>query len=151
MTPTSSTHRAPTLVLRLQSGRSSARAGFTLLEIVIAVTIVAILAAVIVPRLTGFIGQAKSDRAKADASALAQTVELYMTKFHMSTLPSDFELDVLADGEPPMLKNRKQLNDPWGRPFAITIPGVANYDFDIVSYGEDGEAGTTDDIVNGQG
>lgn len=124
--------------------------GFTLLEIVIAVTIVAILAAVIVPRLTGFIGQAKNDRAKADAATLAQQVELYMTKFHLSTLPADFALDVLAEGEPPMLKNRKQLLDPWGRPFAIRVPGTVNYDYDIISFGEDGEGGTPDDVVNGQ-
>lgn len=131
-------------------GRRGGPRGFTLLEIVIAVTIVAILAAVIVPRLVGFIGQAKSDRAKADAATLSQQVELYMTKYHLSTLPSDFALDVLADGDPPMLKNRKQLLDPWNRPFQIRVPGVTNYDYDIISYGEDGEAGTNDDIVNGQ-
>lgn len=125
--------------------------GFTLLEIVIAVTIVAIIAAAIAPRFIDYIGQAKNSRAKADAATLAKQVELYMTKHHMSTLPADFTLDVLADGDPPMLKNRKQLLDPWGRPFAIVIPGRVNYDFDIVSYGEDGEAGSADDIINGQG
>ncbi|MBX3354729.1 MAG: type II secretion system protein GspG [Phycisphaeraceae bacterium] len=130
--------------------RALRRRAFTLLEIIIAVTIVAILAALIVPRLTGFIGQAKNDRAKADAATLAQQVELYMTKNHLSTVPSDFSLEVLAEGEPPMLRNRKQLLDPWGRPFTIRVPGVVNYDFDIVSAGEDGELGTPDDIVNGQ-
>jgi len=139
----------PSLPTERRLQRRSER-GFTLLEIVIAVTIVAILAAVIVPRLTGYIGQAKNDRAKADASTLAQQVELYMTKFHISTLPADFALDLLAEGDPPMLRNRKQLLDPWGRPFQIRVPGVVNYDYDIISFGEDGEGGTPDDIVNGQ-
>lgn len=141
--------QSPSLVRR-RTGAPHGRQGFTLLEIVIAVTIVAIMAAVIVPRLTGYLGEAKSNRAKADASALAQQVELYMTKYQVSTLPSDFSLEILAEGEPPMLKNRKQLNDPWGRPFTIRIPGAVNYDYDILSYGEDGEAGTPDDVVNGQ-
>lgn len=123
--------------------------GFTLLEIIIAVTIVAILAAVIVPRLTGFIGQAKNDRAKADAATLAKQVELYMTKFGVSRLPNGFALDVLAEGDDPMLRNRKQLLDPWNHPFEIRVPGVANVDFDIISVGEDGELGTPDDIIGG--
>ena len=143
--------RRTPLIGHQRTGSLRRHQGFTLLEIVIAVTIVAIMAAVIVPRLTGYLGEAKSNRAKADASALAQQVELYMTKYQVSTLPSDFSLEILAEGEPPMLKNRKQLNDPWGRPFIIRIPGVANYDYDILSYGEDGEAGTPDDVVNGQG
>lgn len=124
--------------------------GFTLLEIVIAVTIVAIIAAAIAPRFIDYIGQAKNNRAKADAATLAKQVELYMTKYQMSALPVDFALDALADGEPPMLKNRKQLLDPWGRPFAIQIPGITNYDFDVISFGEDGQRGSPDDIVNGQ-
>ncbi len=125
------------------------RAGFTLLEIIIAVTIVAILAAVIVPRLTGFIGKAKKDRAKADAATLAKQVELYMTKYGISKLSNGFSLDVLAEGDDPMLRNRNQLKDPWERPFEIRIPGTVNVDFDIVSVGEDGELGTPDDIVGG--
>jgi len=126
--------------------RHRRRHGFTLLEIVIAVTIVAILAAVIVPRLTGYIGKAKTDRAKADTATLAKQVELYLTKFGFSTVPSDFSLDTLAEGEDPMLRNRAQLLDPWGRPFEIRVPGKKNFDFDIICAGEDGEFGTKDDI-----
>lgn len=134
----------------LRPVRRSVRHGFTLLEIIIAVTIVAILAAVIVPRLTGFIGKAKNDRAKADAATLAKQVELYMTKFGFSRVPADFVLEVLVEGDDPLLRNRNQLLDPWGRPFEIRIPGTQNiHDFDIVSAGEDGEFGTSDDIIGG--
>jgi len=144
------THRQFPQPARRAHRTSLHRRGFTLLEIVIAVTIVAIIAAAIAPRFIDYIGQAKNNRAKADAATLAKQVELYMTKYQMSVLPVDFALDALADGEPPMLKNRKQLLDPWGRPFVILIPGRANYDFDIISYGEDGEGGSPDDVVNGQ-
>lgn len=144
------TYRTHPLPATRAPGPRRRHRGFTLLEIVIAVTIVAIIAAAIAPRFIDYIGDAKNKRAKADASTLAKQVELYMTKYQMSTLPVDFSLDVLAEGDPPMLKNRKQLLDPWGRPFAILIPGRANYDFDVVSFGEDGESGSPDDLVNGQ-
>jgi len=141
----------PAMTFRNPARRSRRphRAGFTLLEIIIAVTIVAILAAVIVPRLAGWIGKAKTDRAKADAATLAKQVELYMTKYGVSRLPSGFALETLADGDDPMLRNRKQLLDPWDRPFEIRIPGQTNIDFDIISVGEDGELGTPDDIIGG--
>ncbi|MFO0893862.1 MAG: type II secretion system protein GspG [Phycisphaerales bacterium] len=135
---------------RSRSRRREAARGFTLLEVIIAVTIVAILATLIVPRLTRYIGQAKDRRARADAATLAQQVELYMTTFGISRLPDDFALDVLADGDDPLLKNREQLKDPWGRPFEIRIPGVINRDFDIRSAGDDGQFETADDVVNGQ-
>ena len=51
---------------RSRSRRREAARGFTLLEVIIAVTIVAILATLIVPRLTRYIGQAKDRRASGD-------------------------------------------------------------------------------------
>jgi general secretion pathway protein G len=41
----------------------------------------------------------------------------------------------------PYLDNRENLLDPWGKPFLLVVPGKKNVDFDIVSYGADGQPG----------
>jgi len=130
-----------------------ARRAFSLIEVIVAVTIVAIMAAIFVPRLTRFIGSAKDKRARTESSSLAQQVRLYMTENGFSRLPEDFDLEVLAEGDNPYLPNRGALNDPWGNPYIIVVPGRVNFDFDIVSYGADGAPGgegEAKDITNGE-
>lgn len=133
--------------------RSTARRAFTLLEVIIAVTIVALLATILVPNVTRWLGVAKNRKAEADVNSLAQQVRLYMTENGMSRLPDDFELDVLCQGDNPIISNANSLNDPWGHRYVVIVPGTVNRDFDIVSYGADGQPGgeATDakDIVNG--
>ncbi len=132
---------------------NSKRRAFSLIEVIVAVTIVAIMAAIFVPRLTKFIGSAKDKRAKTEAASLAQQVRLYMTEAGMSRCPEDFELDILTEGDDPYLDNKKALLDPWGHPYIIIVPGEVNKDFDLISYGADGQPGgdgENKDIVNGQ-
>jgi general secretion pathway protein G len=146
----------PTAIQRRTTGsetrRCRRRRGFSLIEVIVAVTIIAILAALVAPRLTRFLGQAKEKKAYADVTSLAQQVRLYMTEQGMSRLPVDFSLEMLLAGPDPYLDNREQLIDPWGNPYAIIIPGEFNIDFDIVSYGADGQPGgdgEDGDIVHG--
>ena len=131
------------------------RRGFTLIEIIVVVTIIAILAGIIAPRIMQNIGKAKESRAKSEASTIASLIKTYMMDMQMSRLDDDFDLEVLVlapdDGggpEGPYLQKRGALVDPWGRPYELRIPGDINYDFDVVSLGDDGELGTDDDITN---
>ena len=67
-----------------------------------------------------------------------------------SRLPDDFELEMLAEGDDPYLRS-KDLMDPWEREYILVNPGDENPDFDIKSYGADGEPGGEGedaDIVN---
>lgn len=134
--------------MRTQTLRHAPRHGFTLLEVIIAVTIVALLAALVVPRLTKFLGQAHEDKAIAEANTLANQVRLYITTETTGVLSSDFTLEMLLDGDDPYLDNENALIDPWGNPYDIIIPGDINRDFDIVSLGPDGET-SQDDIIHG--
>ncbi|MSQ90091.1 MAG: prepilin-type N-terminal cleavage/methylation domain-containing protein [Phycisphaerales bacterium] len=146
MSSTNPLHRSP-------SRPRLARRAFSLIEVIVAVTIVAIMAAVFVPRLTKFIGSAKDKRAKTEAASLAQQVKLYMTEAGMSRCPEDFDLDVLTDGDDPYLENKQALLDPWGNAYVIIIPGQVNFEFDLMSYGADGQPGgegDNKDIVNGE-
>ena len=131
------------------------RRGFTLIEIIVVVTIIAILAGIIAPRIMQNVGKAKESRAKSEAKQIAQLITTYMLDMQMSRLDDDFDLESLLlvpddGGGPngPYLQKRGALVDPWGRPYEIRIPGDVNFDFDVVSLGEDGEMGTEDDITN---
>lgn len=128
------------------------RRGFSLVEVIVAVTIIALLAALVAPRLYRFIGTAKDSKAKAETSSIAQQVKLYMTEQGTSRLSDDFRLEVLLQRPDPYIENAEQLIDPWGNPYTIVIPGEFNVDFDIVSYGADGRPGgegENADIVHG--
>ena len=120
--------------------RPSARRAFSLVELIVAVTIMAILAALVVPRVTHYIGFTKGKTARADAETIANQVRMYMTTKGMSTLPSDFDLVELTEGDTAVL-NKNQLLDPWGNPYQIRVPGEVNLDFDVYSFGADGQAG----------
>jgi general secretion pathway protein G len=127
--------------------RRPARRAFSLIELIVAVTIMAILAALVVPRVNQWIGFTKGKTARADAETIAQQVRMYMTAKGLSTLPSDFELAELAEGDQRLL-NANQLVDPWGNPYQIRIPGEINLDFDVYSLGADGQAGGEGDSAD---
>lgn len=128
----------------------SIRRAFTLLEVIVVVTIIALLAAMVAPRLLGNIGRAKTRIAQTGVSSIAQQLGIYLADNGMSKPPPDFDLSVLTQGDDPLLRE-KDLIDPWGNPYILRVPGIVNPGFDIVSLGADGEPGGEGedaDIVN---
>ncbi len=134
--------------------RRPVRRAFTLMEIIVVVTIIALLAALIAPRLIGRVGWAKEGKAKSEVRSIGTAVSMYITDSGM-TLDDSFDLEVLllppTDGggpQGPYLQKADDLVDPWDNLYAIRIPGEVNYDFDVYSVGPDGQSGTEDDISN---
>lgn len=128
--------------------------GFTLLEIIVVVTIIAILAAYIAPKVVGRAGDARISKAKSDIRVLESSLELY--KLDNFTYPStDQGLDALvskpAGSELKHWRRGgyiKKLNkDPWGNDYQYQQPG-ANGEFDIYSLGADSAAGGTDEAAD---
>ena len=134
----------------LRHGRRRVRRGFTLLEIIVVVTIIAMLATLVAPRLLSKIGTSKQKITQAEVASIAQQVNLWMLDNGFTRLPDNFDLETLTEGDSATL-SAKDLNDPWDKPYILINPGEENPDFDIVSYGADGEPGgegEDGDIVN---
>lgn len=125
--------------------------GFTLIEIMLVVIILGVLAAMVVPKLTGRSDDARRSVAKTDIeSNIALAIDLY--DVDVGSYPTSLD-DLLKDPgdvtnwKGPYLK--KKPLDPWGRAYVYRAPGDNNVDgYDLFSMGKDGTEGNTDDVVN---
>jgi general secretion pathway protein G len=134
--------------------------GFTLIELMVVILILAILAALIVPRVMGRSDQAKVSAAKADISALRSFVQLY--KLDTGKFPTTDEgLQALivqpsdVSGWKGPYADKGIPRDPWGNDYLYEYPGSDGdqNSFSIMSYGADGTVGGTDfnaDIGEGE-
>ena len=131
-----------------------AQKGFTLLEIIVVVTIIAILAAYIAPKVAGRAGDARISKTKSDIRVLESSMELYkLDNFNYPS--SDQGLNALVNkpaGSDLKHWRRggyiKKLNkDPWGNEYQYQLPGV-NGEFDIYSLGADSAVGGTDEAAD---
>lgn len=121
-----------------RSNRRIARRAFTLLEIIVVVTIIALLATMVAPKLLQNIWKSKQRVAKSEVASIAQQLQLYLADNGMTKPSDELELTVLV---PDYLNSNDDLNDPWDRPYLLVVPGADNADFDIISYGGDGQEG----------
>lgn len=122
--------------------------GFTFIEIMVVVAILAILAALVVPRIAGRSDDARRTAAKVQIRNIEGALQLY--KLDNSIYPSTEQgLKSLVEKPtvgmvPKSWKTGGYLpkvpNDPWGTPYKYLSPSQRG-DFEIVSLGGDGESG----------
>ena len=129
------------------------QAGFSLIELLLVLVILAVLAAVIVPKFTNRSEQARVTAAKTDISMLETALDAY--EIDTGRFPSTEEgLSALvqapgsaADWKGPYIK-RDTPTDPWKNPYVYRNPGTNNVNgYDLSSLGPDGREGG-DDITN---
>ena len=120
--------------------------GFTLIEIMVVITILGILAAIIVPRVMDRPDQARIIAAQNDVRAIMSALKLY--RLDNATYPSTEQgLQALVQrpetGQVPQNWHRyleRLPKDPWGGEYQYLNPGVRG-EIDVFSLGADGQPG----------
>jgi len=125
--------------------------GFTLIEVLVVIIILGLIAALVVPRITGRLDEAKVEATKIQMRAIKDALEQY--KLDNGTYPTTEQgLKALVEKpNTPPLPSRwrpyldKLPQDAWGRDFVYLSPGI-NRPFELRSFGADGKEDTEDDL-----
>lgn len=124
--------------------------GFTLLELLVVVAIIGLLAAYVGPRYFSQIGRSEITVAQAQIEAFERALDTY--RIDMGHYPTEDQgLNALVthpDNEKkwsgPYLQ--KQIpHDPWGQAYLYRQPGPNGSEYQILSYGKDGQPGGNGD------
>ncbi|WP_346891497.1 type II secretion system major pseudopilin GspG [uncultured Roseibium sp.] len=134
---------------KTQSGKRTInrkKAGFSLMEVLIALAILALIATIVGPRAISFLSRSKTKTAELQIEELKTSLELYY--LDIGRYPSESgglkALVMPSDNTPnwngPYLENAASLNDPWDRPYLYRSPGSKG-EYEIYTLGRDGAEG----------
>ena len=139
--------------MKLHPNTSHRAQGFTLVEMLLVLVILATLAAIVYPKFTGRSEQAKTTAAKTDIASICVALDAF--EVDNGYYPKSGSLNALVE-QPndasnwrgPYLSKGIPL-DPWGNSYNYEYPGKHSANgYDLLSAGPDGRAGTDDDINN---
>ena len=133
-----------------------AEQGFTLVEMLVVITIIALVMGLVGPRVLNYLTQSKVKTAKIQIESLESALDLFF--LDAGRYPTSSEgLSALiqrpgsvAVWNGPYLKGNMVPNDPWGAPYIYRSPGQHG-SYDIVSHGanqQDGETGAQAEITS---
>lgn len=121
----------------------SSQRGFTLMELIVVITVLALIAVVIAPQMFDRADDAKRKAAQIQIDKVGAAIELY--KLETGRFPGELQDLVtqpanISNWNGPYLKKKALLQDPWQRELIYTQPGEHGR-FDLMSLGSDGSAG----------
>jgi general secretion pathway protein G len=133
-------------------------AGFTLVEILVVITIIGLIMALVGPRVLNYLAESKVKAARIQVESFASSLDLFY--LDNGRYPTSSEGLVALAQRPgsvetwngPYLRSGAVPNDPWGHPYVYRSPGEHGA-YDIISYGSDGQeggSGTAADIASWQ-
>ncbi|MFC3148794.1 type II secretion system major pseudopilin GspG [Piscinibacterium candidicorallinum] len=123
--------------------------GFTLIEIMVVITIIAVIAAFAAPRILGRSDDARRKAAGIEITTMKRALQMYyLDNNNYPTTQQGLQALVAKPTVAPIPNNWKaggyveKLNpDPWGNPYQYLKPGLGGAEFEIFSYGADGKPG----------
>jgi len=141
--------------------RLRSQAGFTLVEILVVITIIGLIMGLIGPRVLNYLSESKVKAARIQLQSFGSALDLFF--LDAGRYPSSSEgLGALMQRTSgvgawngPYLKGNTLPNDPWNHPYIYRSPGQHN-PYEIISYGADGQEGgsglasdiSTENLVN---
>src|SRR5579859_5544724 len=124
------------------------QSGFTLIEIMVVVVILAVLGALVVPQILSKVDQARTTAAKTDIRTISAALDSYrLDNFKYPTTEQGLQALVKQPADPTITYYavggylKSVPKDPWGNPYQYQTPGADGRDYDITSYGRDGKPG----------
>ncbi len=122
--------------------------GFTLVEILVVITIIALIMSLVGPRVLNYLSESKVKAAKIQMQSFSSALDLLY--LDTGRYPSSAEglntlvkpPSAMSGWNGPYLKGGNVPNDPWGKPYVYRSP-TERGKFEIMSYGADGQEGGT--------
>jgi general secretion pathway protein G len=131
--------------------RSRRQAGFTLVEMILVLGIIAVLLGTAIFKMVGAVGGAKVQRVDGDISSITSALRMYEinNRYLPTTQQGLMALVKKPESEPVPRRWTQQFKeiptDPWNKPYVYVYPGKHNpTGFDLYSLGEDGVEGGED-------
>jgi general secretion pathway protein G len=129
-----------------RAARHSGQAGFTLVEMLVVITIIGLIIGLVGPRVLGYLSESKVKAAKIQIESFSAALDLFY--LDNGRYPAGNEgLTALVQRPPsanawngPYLKTGSVPSDPWGHPYAYKVPGD-HAAYEIASYGPAGPEG----------
>lgn len=120
--------------------RIRCESGFSLIELMVVIAIIAMLATVVAVNVLGSLQDASTAKAQADIKSFETAIVAYRIAF--KRFPTQDEgLDALINNEKRNFLSQKTIpKDPWGNDYIYTLEGS---EYKIVSLGADGQPGGT--------
>jgi general secretion pathway protein G len=122
--------------------------GFTLIEIMVVVVILAVLGALVVPKILENVDKARVTRAQSDIRAIQTALDTYrLDNFKYPTSEQGLQALVKQPADPTITNWRtggylgSMPKDPWNNPYQYVSPGPDGREYEITSYGRDGKPG----------
>ena len=144
------------LTVGMTRRRRRSQAGFTLVEILVVITIIGLIMALVGPRVLNYLGESKAKAAKIQIESFSSALDLYY--LDLGRYPNSNEgLAALtrsnnaAGWNGPYLRGGLVPNDPWGHGYVYRSPSE-RAPYEIISLGSDGQeggSGTAADIASG--